>query len=70
MTIDELQGLNKHHASRVEIAAIKILIIRAIITQNNKIINGRLPDSQSVFMTHISDESAVTTSEQTGGDVY
>jgi len=50
----------------VKIAAIKTLIIRAIIAQYKKIINGRLPDSQPVFMTHIS----VTTSEQTGGDVY
>ena len=55
ITIDEQQGFNKHHESRVIIAAIKTLIIRAIIAQNNKIINGRLPDSQPVFMTHISD---------------
>jgi len=55
ITLDEQQGLNKHHNSRVIIAAIKTLIIRAIIAQNNKIINGRLPDSQPVFMTHISD---------------
>jgi len=31
--IDEQQGLNKHHESRVIIAAIKTLIIRAIIAQ-------------------------------------
>jgi len=43
ITVDEQQGLNKHHKSRVIIAAIKTLIIRAIIAQNNKIINGRLP---------------------------
>jgi len=57
ITIDEQQGLNKYmyHESRVIIAAIKTLIIRAIIAQNNKIIHGRLPDSQPVFMTHISD---------------
>jgi len=36
--IDEQRGLNKHHESRVIIAAIKTLIIRAIIAQNNKII--------------------------------
>ena len=54
ITIDEQQELNKHHESRVIIAA-KTLIIRAIIAQNNKIINGRLQDSQPVFMTHISD---------------
>jgi len=43
--------------SGVIIVAIKTLIIRAIIAQNNKIINGRLPDpdSQPVFMTLISD---------------
>jgi len=29
-----------------------------------------LPDSQPVFMTHISDQSVVATSEQTGEDVY
>jgi len=34
ITIDEQQGLNKHHESRVIIAAIKTLIIRAIIAQN------------------------------------
>jgi len=55
ITIDEQQGLNKHHESRVIIAAVKTLIIRVIIAKNNKIINGRLPDSQPVFMTHISD---------------
>ena len=32
--------------------------------------NQLLPDSQHVFMTQISDKSVVTTSEQTGGDVY
>ena len=42
------------HESRVIIGAIKTLI-RAIIAQNNKTIKGRLPDSQSVFMTPISD---------------
>jgi len=52
--MDEQQGLNKHHESRVIIATIKTLIIKAIIAQNNNIINGRLPDSQPVFMTHIS----------------
>jgi len=36
ITIDEQQGLNKHHESRVIIDAIKTLIIRAIIAQNNK----------------------------------
>jgi len=54
ITIDEQQGLNKHHESGVITAAIKTLIIRAIIAQNNKIINGRLPDFQPVFMTYIS----------------
>jgi len=39
-TTDEQQGFNKHHESRVIIDAIKTLIIRAIIAQNNKIING------------------------------
>jgi len=45
ITIDEQQGLNKHHESRVIIAEIKTLIIRAIIAQNIKKINGRLPDT-------------------------
>jgi len=69
MAIDEQQGLNKHHESRVIIAAIKTRVIRAIIPHNNKIINGRLLDSQPVFITLISDLSVVTKSEQTGGDV-
>jgi len=43
INIDEKQGLNKHHESRFIIAAIKTLII------------GQLPDSQPVFMKHISD---------------
>jgi len=55
ITIDEQQGLNKHQESQVIIAAIKTLTIRAIIAQNNKKINGRLPDSQTVFKTYISD---------------
>ena len=40
ITIDEQKGLNKHHESRVIIATIKTLIIRAIIAQNTKIIKG------------------------------
>jgi len=52
ITIDEQQGLNKHYKSRVIIAAIKTLIIRAIIALNNKIINGRLPDSTRVYDTY------------------
>ena len=55
ITIDEQQGLNKHHESRVIIAVITTLIIRAIIAQKNKTINERLPDSQPLCMTHISD---------------
>jgi len=35
ITIDKQQGLNKHYESRVITAAIKTLIIRAIIAQNN-----------------------------------
>jgi len=52
ITINKQQGLNKHHESRVLIAAIQTLIIRAIIAHNNKIINGRLPDSQPVYDTY------------------
>jgi len=36
ITLDEQQELNKHHESRVIIAAIKTLIIRAIIAQKIK----------------------------------